>query len=100
MECRWNVDGMSILVRNRSIHRKEYDVTLLSFFISQQVTFDDHRLKIKGKTAMKALIALEDGTLFAGQSFTGHGEAVGEIVFNTSLSGYQEVLTDPSYTGQ
>lgn len=49
---------------------------------------------------MKALIALEDGTIFTGRSFTGHGEAVGEIVFNTSLSGYQEVLTDPSYTGQ
>lgn len=49
---------------------------------------------------MKALIALEDGTIFTGKSFTGQGEAVGEIVFNTSLSGYQEVLTDPSYTGQ
>ncbi len=49
---------------------------------------------------MKAIIALEDGTTFEGRSFTGHGEAVGEIVFNTSLSGYQEVLTDPSYTGQ
>jgi len=49
---------------------------------------------------MKALIALEDGTVFAGQSFTGPGEAIGEIVFNTSMSGYQEILTDPSYTGQ
>jgi carbamoyl-phosphate synthase small subunit len=49
---------------------------------------------------MKALIALEDGTIFEGRSFTGHGEAVGEIVFNTSLSGYQEILTDPSYTDQ
>ncbi len=49
---------------------------------------------------MKALIALEDGTIFEGKSFTGAGEAVGEIVFNTSMSGYQEVLTDPSYTGQ
>lgn len=49
---------------------------------------------------MKAIIALEDGTIFEGKSFTGHGEAVGEIVFNTSMSGYQEVLTDPSYTGQ
>jgi carbamoyl-phosphate synthase small subunit len=49
---------------------------------------------------MKALIALEDGTTFAGTSFTGHGEAVGEMVFNTSMSGYQEILTDPSYTGQ
>lgn len=49
---------------------------------------------------MKAIIALEDGTTFEGHSFTGHGEAIGEIVFNTSMSGYQEVLTDPSYTGQ
>jgi carbamoyl-phosphate synthase small subunit len=49
---------------------------------------------------MKALIALEDGTIFEGKSFTGPGETVGEIVFNTSMSGYQEVLTDPSYTGQ
>ncbi|MCF8056462.1 MAG: glutamine-hydrolyzing carbamoyl-phosphate synthase small subunit [Desulfocapsa sp.] len=49
---------------------------------------------------MKALIALEDGTIFEGRSFTGSGEAVGEIVFNTSMSGYQEILTDPSYTGQ
>ncbi len=49
---------------------------------------------------MNAIIALEDGTIFKGQSFTGKGEAIGEIVFNTSMSGYQEVLTDPSYTGQ
>ena len=49
---------------------------------------------------MKAIIALEDGTTFAGRSFTGDGEAVGEMVFNTSMCGYQEVLTDPSYTGQ
>lgn len=49
---------------------------------------------------MKALIVLEDGTLFEGRSFTGTGEAIGEIVFNTSMSGYQEILTDPSYTGQ
>lgn len=49
---------------------------------------------------MKAIIALEDGTTFEGESFTGPGEAIGEIVFNTSMSGYQEVLTDPSYTGQ
>ncbi|WP_041278120.1 glutamine-hydrolyzing carbamoyl-phosphate synthase small subunit [Desulfotalea psychrophila] len=49
---------------------------------------------------MKAIIALEDGTIFEGKSFTGRGEAIGEIVFNTSMSGYQEILTDPSYTGQ
>lgn len=49
---------------------------------------------------MKALIALEDGTLFKGRSFTGHCECSGEVVFNTSMSGYQEILTDPSYCGQ
>ncbi|MFC1895809.1 glutamine-hydrolyzing carbamoyl-phosphate synthase small subunit [Thermodesulfobacteriota bacterium] len=49
---------------------------------------------------MKALLALEDGTVFTGRSFTGHCDAVGEVVFNTSMSGYQEILTDPSYCGQ
>ncbi len=49
---------------------------------------------------MKAILALEDGTIFTGRSFTGHGESVGEVVFNTSMSGYQEILTDPSYCGQ
>ncbi len=49
---------------------------------------------------MKALIALEDGRVFEGRSFTGRGETTGEIVFNTSMTGYQEILTDPSYKGQ
>lgn len=47
-----------------------------------------------------AILALEDGRIFKGYSFTGRSEAVGEVVFNTSMSGYQEVLTDPSYAGQ
>lgn len=49
---------------------------------------------------MKALLALEDGRTFPCESFTGAGEACGEVVFNTSMTGYQEVLTDPSYCGQ
>jgi len=49
---------------------------------------------------MKALLALEDGRTFACRSFTGQGEAKGEVVFNTSMTGYQEILTDPSYSGQ
>lgn len=49
---------------------------------------------------MKALLALEDGTIYEGRSFTGPCFAVGEVVFNTSMSGYQEILTDPSYCGQ
>ena len=48
----------------------------------------------------KALLLLEDGRTFFGTSFGAEGEAIGEVVFNTSLTGYQEVLTDPSYKGQ
>ncbi|MFC1584851.1 glutamine-hydrolyzing carbamoyl-phosphate synthase small subunit [Fibrobacterota bacterium] len=49
---------------------------------------------------MIGLLALEDGTIFQGESFGARGEAVGEVVFNTSMTGYQEVLTDPSYASQ
>ncbi len=48
----------------------------------------------------KAFLALADGTVFEGVSFGASGEATGEIVFNTSITGYQEILTDPSYRGQ
>jgi carbamoyl-phosphate synthase small subunit len=47
-----------------------------------------------------AKLALEDGTVFTGRSFGAEGEKAGEVVFNTAMSGYQEVLTDPSYNGQ
>src|SRR5204863_296115 len=49
---------------------------------------------------MKAILALEDGRHFEGESFGAVGTRVGEICFNTSMTGYQEVLTDPSYRGQ
>ncbi|OGX05357.1 MAG: carbamoyl phosphate synthase small subunit [Omnitrophica bacterium RIFCSPLOWO2_12_FULL_50_11] len=48
----------------------------------------------------KAILGLEDGLVFEGSSFGVEGEAYGEVVFNTSMSGYQEILTDPSYKGQ
>ncbi len=47
-----------------------------------------------------AKLALEDGTVYTGRAFGGRGETFGEVVFNTSMTGYQEVLTDPSYKGQ
>ena len=47
-----------------------------------------------------AKLALEDGTVFTGRGFGAQGERFGETVFNTSMTGYQEVLTDPSYRGQ
>jgi len=49
---------------------------------------------------MEAILALEDGKIFRGKSFGAIGERFGEVVFNTSMSGYQEIITDPSYKGQ
>jgi carbamoyl-phosphate synthase small subunit len=49
---------------------------------------------------MQARLLLEDGTLFTGKSFGAEGDSVGEVVFNTGITGYQEVLSDPSYCGQ
>src|SRR5256885_8060659 len=48
----------------------------------------------------KAILVLEDGRTFIGSSFGAEGETFGEMVFNPSMSGYQEILTDPSYAGQ
>ena len=50
--------------------------------------------------AQERFLALEDGRIFEGESFGATGTRVGEICFNTSMTGYQEVLTDPSYRGQ
>ena len=49
---------------------------------------------------MKAILALENGKIFKGRAFGASGERYGEVVFNTSMTGYQEILTDPSYKGQ
>src|SRR5213080_4017240 len=50
--------------------------------------------------AQTAKLALEDGTVFTGRAFGASGTTEGEVVFNTSMTGYQEILTDPSYKGQ
>src|SRR5687767_16011301 len=52
------------------------------------------------RTPAVAKLALEDGTVFTGRAFGHSGTSEGEVVFNTSMTGYQEVLTDPSYKGQ
>ena len=49
---------------------------------------------------MKAILYLADGSYYYGESFGAEGEVIGEVVFNTSMTGYQEIITDPSYTGQ
>jgi carbamoyl-phosphate synthase small subunit len=65
---------------------------------------DDPCLRWRGAVRVAvgppALLTLEDGTVFRGRGFGATGEAFGEAVFNTAMSGYQEVLTDPSYAGQ
>ena len=48
----------------------------------------------------KAVLALEDGTVFEGRSFGARKDSYGEVVFNTAITGYQEIFTDPSYSGQ
>jgi carbamoyl-phosphate synthase small subunit len=48
----------------------------------------------------KAVLALEDGTVFEGRSFGAQKDSQGEVVFNTAITGYQEIFTDPSYSGQ
>src|SRR5207302_6823704 len=53
-----------------------------------------------GTRLESAILALEDGTVFEGRSFGAPTERSGEVVFNTALTGYQEVFTDPSYSGQ
>src|SRR5689334_24106491 len=55
---------------------------------------------MKEKPRRKATLALADGTLFPGVAWGAEGRAVGEVVFTTGMTGYQEVLTDPSYSGQ
>src|SRR6266498_6141206 len=49
---------------------------------------------------MQAILALEDGRVFRGKGFGAKGECYGEVVFNTAITGYQEIFTDPSYCGQ
>src|SRR5579864_1030226 len=55
---------------------------------------------IAGVFLMKAVLALEDGSIFRGRGFGARASACGEVCFNTSMTGYQEILTDPSYKGQ
>src|SRR3990172_5998571 len=57
-------------------------------------------LKPASFNGVRALLVLSDGTVFEGKNFGAEGETIGEVVFNTPMTGYQEILTDPSYRGQ
>ena len=55
---------------------------------------------MNSQTNREAILALADGTIFRGTAIGADGQSVGEVVFNTALTGYQEILTDPSYAEQ
>ena len=56
--------------------------------------------KWRAEREREAFLALDDGAVFRGVAFGARKDALGEVVFNTGMSGYQEILTDPSYAGQ
>ena len=68
----------------------------LGFFFTQNVYINQY-YKLMTKSAK---LILENGTIFSGVSFGAEGETIGEVCFNTGMTGYQEILTDPSYCGQ
>ncbi len=109
--------GLKSLAKTRALRANEQQAlktghgTCVSFAFGEGTTTAynqrrSQRLRSGGTAAVSArsnqrcLLALEDGTVFAGTSFGGTGTQPGEVVFNTSLAGYQEVITDPSYCGQ
>src|SRR5210317_1476039 len=63
-------------------------------------SFTSQRIRGEVTLTQSAILALEDGSIFRGVSIGAEGESAGEVVFNTSMTGYQEILTDPSYCRQ
>src|SRR6266568_114264 len=78
------------MVSNGSLARKKPSLADRRNWIAEGTTMSESIAKL----------ALEDGAVYTGRSFGVTGETFGEAVFNTSMTGYQEVLTDPSYKGQ
>ena len=75
-------------------------VTAWNLLIVLGMNFEVLKAKWKAERERKAFLALADGTVFHGVAFGAPADQVGEVVFNTGMSGYQEILTDPSYAGQ
>src|SRR6186997_336698 len=72
----------------------------LSYTVGREAEANDARTERVTARGTRATLALEDGTVFTGRPLGRAGETTGEVVFNTALCGYQEILTDPSYAGQ
>src|SRR6185437_16212805 len=88
--------------RNRAAEVKSWISSQLSTVShSYPADVSDKIDKIRSQgDPMQAILALEDGRIFSGRGHGAKGECYGEVVFNTSLTGYQEIFTDPSYAGQ
>src|SRR4030042_6424287 len=74
--------------------------TPLRFVWDDNVSTTIRQSPCDGEGIVKAVLLLEDGTCFEGRAFGAPGQRCGEVVFNTSMCGYQEILTDPSYRDQ
>jgi hypothetical protein len=82
------------------LKRRPRDETVKQMANGTRLTLNSSGLLELDDNRRPALLIMEDGTTFEGKAFGADTTAVGELVFNTSLMGYQEVLTDPSYAGQ
>ena len=84
----------ALLIPNKPIFRNSEDQDDYYIYFYSSLNFMEY------KKRKKAILLLSDGTMFYGKSVSGEGTAFGEVCFNTGMTGYQEIYTDPSYFGQ
>jgi hypothetical protein len=96
--CRHPERNRNILRRCRNVLPRDSSTLIGTNSITGG--FENSREPLILRGDVRTILALEDGRYFEGESFGATGSCVGEICFNTSMTGYQEVLTDPSYRGQ
>ena len=114
-KARARISRLSIRISNGQLTRQSFfqrAVTLrlpagglkgraIVTIVAGEIVYDGRIRRSAGDDAKReAILALADGRIFRGRAFGAIGETVGEVVFNTAMTGYQEVLTDPSYKGQ
>jgi hypothetical protein len=94
----WFSLGIGILIAGSMLRRYCFR-TLGRYFTGNVKVHAGHTVKSTPRSEMQAILALEDGRVFRGKGYGAKGECRGEVVFNTSITGYQEIFTDPSYSG-
>ena len=98
----WTVDPAKFISksRNRPFAGRRLKGRAIVTIVAGNVVYDRQIGAPDVNAKREAILALADGRIFRGRAFGAIGETVGEVVFNTAMTGYQEVLTDPSYKGQ